>query len=1074
MISLGRKKLEVIKRLVSGALSALVAGAVVLPPAAVLAADDPCGVNSNPIVCENSKPGTPLEDWYGDASWGDIGGFTTKVSVQPGETLQMKVNSPDSTFTVTIYRLGYYKGDGARRMPTSPTTTFPLKNQGGCDSDATGLVDCGKWTVNATWAVPSDAVSGVYLAVFDQGDGNGYMPYPFVVANDNSHSDIVVQTSDETWQAYNKFGGQNLYEGGGPAPDGRAYKVSYNRPMRIAGDNGVLASEYPMISWLERNGYDVSYASNLDVSTKPALLPKHKVYLSSGHDEYWDQGIWNNVKAARAAGVNLAFFSGNEAFWRTRWEPSISAGGGDHRTLVSYKTTKTKQTPVNGVPDPSGQWTGTWMDPSGAGTGGNAPQNQITGTLFSVNGYRNDAMTVTSDFKKLRLWRDTRIPTLNDGEKVTFPVGTLGYEWDSDVDNAVRPPGAIRFSATTLQITDGTMLLDEGNNYGNGVATHSVVMYRDATSGALVFGAGTVQWSWGLSTQHTGPATVEDIRMQQATANVLADMNAFPKSFQTNLVYPSKTSDTVGPAVTVTAPVGGTTVPKLSPITITGTAADTGGQLGRVEVSTDGGTTWNATVGLANWTYTWTPVTEGAATIKVRGIDDSLNFGTTRTVNVTVGPQQCPCTTYTPSTVPANVDSFDGSANELGAKFQVAVPASVTGVKFYKASTNTGTHVGKLYTLAGKLLASGTFTGETASGWQTLTFSKSVSIAANTTYVVSYYTPTGHYSYTSGYFSTKGAGDGIVKQLQSGVAGANGVYRYGTDGGFPNLSWGDTNYWVDAVVETSAATTTPPKVTVKSPADGDVGVARNAVVTATFDHDIDPATIAFTLTAGGVNVPAKVAYDDTTRRATLQPDSALAASTAFTASVKATDLWGNAMTGATTWSFTTGTGVSCPCTVFSPSSTPDVESAGEAASLELGMRFTSAIDGYVTGVKFYKGDRNTGTHTGTLWSATGQQLATGTFTTESGSGWQTLKFATPVAIDAGTPYVVSYHTTVGFYSYSSGFFSADHTSYPLTGVADAATGHNGLFIQSAGTAFPTSTWNANNYWVDAIFSTTAQ
>jgi hypothetical protein len=1061
-------------RIISGVISALIVGAVIALPGAVLAADDPCGVNSNPIVCENSKTGIPLDDWYGDASWGDIEGFTTKVSVQPGESLKLKVNSP-TTFTVTFLRLGYYNGDGARQMPTSPTTTFPAKVQDPCLKDpATGLVDCGNWTTNVTWTVPSDAVSGVYLALLDQGGGQGYMPYPFVVANDNSTSKIVVQTSDETWQAYNSWGGQNLYEGGGPAPDGRAYKVSYNRPLRIAGDNAILSSEYPMIQWLERNGYDVSYASNLDVSTKPALLPKHKVYLSSGHDEYWDQGIWDNVKAAREAGVNLAFFSGNEAFWRTRWEPSIATDGGSNRTLVSYKTTKLAQNPPNGVADPSGQWTGTWQDPAGAGTGGNKPQNQITGTLFTVNGYRHDAITVSSQFKNLRLWDWTSIENLGNGEVATFPVGTLGYEWDSDAENAARPPGAVQFSSTTLQITDGTLLLDEGNNYGNGVATHNIMMYRDESSGALVFGAGTVQWSWGLSTQHNGLASSEDPRMQQATANLLADMGALPKTLQSNLHAVAKSTDTTGPAVTVTAPAAGSTVPVLGAITVTGTAADAGGgQLGRVEVSTDGGTTWNAATGLANWTYTWTPVAQGSATIKVRAVDDSLNFGAVRTVGVTVGPQQCPCTTYKTSDVPANADSHDASPNELGAKFQVSVPSTVTGVRFYKAATNTGTHLGRLYTTGGKLLAQGTFANETASGWQTLQFGTPVTIAANTPYVVSYYTPTGHYSYSSAYFTAKGAGDGVVKQLQSGVAGPNGVYKYGTGGGFPNLSWGDTNYWVDVVVDTSTAVTTPPVVTVKSPAAGDVGVARNAAVTATFDHDVDPEHLAFTLKTGGNTVAARVSYDDTTRKATLRPDAALAANTQYTASVQATDVWGNAMTAPTTWNFSTGAGVACPCTLFSSASTPDVESAGEASALELGTRFTSDVDGWVTGVKFYKGDRNTGEHTGTLWSATGQQLATGTFANETAGGWQTLTFATPVAIEANTAYVVSYHTNVGFYSYSGGYFAQARSSYPLTGVADSAGGHNGLFKASAGTAFPDSSWNATNYWVDVIFTNTA-
>ena len=1062
-----------IHRLATGAVSALIIAAAILTPAAVLAAEDPCGANSNPIVCENSKEGTPLDEWWGESSWGDIEGFTTKVSVQPGETLQLKVNSP-TEFTVSFLRMGYYDGAGARRMPTSPTAKFPAKVQDQCLKDsATGLVDCGNWTTNVSWQVPADAVSGVYLATLDQGGGAGYMPYPFVVADDDSDSDILVQTSDQTWQAYNKWGGQNMYEGGGPAPDGRAYKVSYNRPMRIAGDNAILSSEYPMISWLERNGYDVSYASNIDVSTKPSLLADHKVYLSSGHDEYWDQNLWNNVEAARESGTNLAFFSGNEAFWRTRLEPSIATSGGANRTLVCYKMTKMKMTPPNGVADPSGQWTGTWIDPAGAGTGGNQPQNEITGTLFSVNGYRFDAMTVSAEFKNMRLWRDTSIKDLNSGEKATFPLGTLGYEWDSDVENAARPPGMVRFSSTTLQITDGTMLLDEGNNYGNGVATHSVVMYRDQSSNAIVFGSGTVQWSWGLSTQHTGPATSEDLRMQQATANLFADMGVQPKTLQPLLKTPVKSTDTTGPTTNVTAPAAGATVPKLSPITVTGTAADTGGQLARVEVSTDGGGTWRAADGLANWTYTWTPIVEGPARIRVRGIDDSLNFGAVRTVDVTVGPQQCPCTTYKSTDLPEKLDSFDGNPNELGAKFRVGVPAQVTGVRFYKSVANTGTHLGKLWTTSGKLLASGTFGTETATGWQTMSFAKPVSIAANTTYIVSYYTPTGHYSYTSGYFNSKGAGDGIVKQLQSGVSGPNGVYKYGAGGGFPNLSWGNTNYWVDAVVETATAGTTPPAVTVRTPAAGDAGVARNTAVTATFDHDVDPETLQFTLTAGGNPVEAKVSYDDTTRKATLRPDTALAASTPFTASVKAADLWGNTMPSPLTWQFTTGSGVSCPCTVFSPAATPAVESASEAGSLELGMRFTSAIDGYVTGVRFYKGDRNTGTHTGTLWSATGQELATGTFVNETASGWQTLQFASPVPIDANTAYVVSYHTNVGFYSYSGGYFTQARSSYPLTATADAVGARNGLFKASASRVFPTSSYNAANYWVDAIFSPTA-
>jgi hypothetical protein len=338
---------------------------------------------------------------------------------------------------------------------------------------------------------------------------------------------------------------------------------------------------------------------------------------------------------------------------------------------------------------------------------------------------------------------------------------------------------------------------------------------------------------------------------------------------------------------------------------------------------------------------------------------------------------------------------------------------------------------------------------------------------------VSYYTPTGHYSYDSHYFGTQSAGLMAVKELQSGIDGPNGVYRYGTGGGFPDQTWNDTNYWVDVVIDTVNAPTSPPTVTSTSPGSNATDVALNTAVSATFSQDLNPDAIQFTLTrSGGGAVPASVTYDSTTDKATLQPYTALSASTTYTATVQATDAWGNAMSAPHTWTFTTGTSVTCPCSVWSSSAVPDVASASEANSLELGMRFTSAINGYITGVRFYKGGQNTGTHTGSLWSNDGTQLATGTFTNETDSGWQTLTFAQPVAITANTPYVVSYHTNVGYYAYSASYFTQPVISYPLTAVADSATGHNGVFLLSSSVGFPTSTWNAGNYWVDAIFTTT--
>src|SRR3954447_9017541 len=339
-----------------------------------------CG---NAITCENQQS-TGVQDLTDGAgnlatytsAYGGIEGFTTAESVVPGGTVHLKVQSP-TKFAVEVSRLGYYGGKGARLMSWSMNTstgTYPATNGGNspaCVSDRpTGLVDCGNWPTNVSITVPANAVSGLYLIGLEEWDGTdaliGYMPVPLIVREPNNaahHSDIVVQTSDQTWNAYNIYGGQDVYVGNGPAPDGRAYRVSYNRPLPDIGQNGVFGSEFALLYWLEENGYDVSYISGIDASTDPASVSNHKVYISSGHDEYWNQNQWNNVMAARKAGQNQVFMSGNEAFWRTRLENSIDGSNTPGRTMTTYKMTKLYGTnPVDGIPDPSGQWTGTWMD----------------------------------------------------------------------------------------------------------------------------------------------------------------------------------------------------------------------------------------------------------------------------------------------------------------------------------------------------------------------------------------------------------------------------------------------------------------------------------------------------------------------------------------------------------------------------------------------------------------------------------------------------------------------------------------------------------------------------------------
>jgi hypothetical protein len=1073
-------------RRIRGTRLAVVAALIlaVLPLAgSAQAASDPCGSGSNPIVCENSKPGTPKTDWFSPNAYGDIKGFTTKESVQAGDTVQFKIQSK-TAYNVQIYRLGWYGGDGARQMSTAAqaAVTYPANyttKPASCTTKNTGLVDCGNWPVTASWTVPGDAVSGLYIANLTQTDGDGLMPYPFVVRNDASTSDVVVQTSDETWQAYNDYGGQDLYGGLGPAPDGRAYEVSYNRPLDIGGDNGIYGSEYMMLAWLERNGYDVSYTSGVDVSSASGatLLKKHKVYLSSGHDEYWTQSQYSNVLAARKAGVRQGFFSGNEVFWKTRLAPSIDGTSTADRTLVCYKMTKMEQN--NGIADPSGTWTGTWMDPASKNYGQDyQPPNILTGSMFTVNGYRADAITVPGSYGKNRIWRNTSIANLTSSQTATFPTGTLGYEWDSDLDNSTRPTGAIDVSSTTVDINDAKLRMDWGNVYGNGTATHNLVEFRDQDSGALVFGSGTVQWSWGLTNVPTynpdDTVVTEDSRMQQATLNVLADMGVQPATRQSNLVAATATTDTTGPTVSVTSPASGVTVPALKPVTIKGTASDSGGVVARVEVSTDGGATWKAATGLTSWTYTWTPTSPGAANIKVRAVDDSVNIGAVTTIPVTVGPQACPCTIWPASAVPGTVNAGDGSSLELGVKFRTTVAGSITGVRFYKSPANTGTHTGSLWTASGTRLATGTFSGETASGWQQLNFATPISVKANTTYVASYFAPNGGYSYDGGYFADSDAGLAPLTGLKSGTDGGNGVFHYGSTSAFPNSQSSGSNYWVDVVLDTSAASTTPPTVTSTSPTSGATGTSITSPVSATFSAAVDTDNVTFTVKdADGSTVPGSITYPSA-NKVTFTPSTQLALHTTYTASVQASDVWGNAMTDPVTWSFTTDStppAVTCPCTLWPASATPaTTDVTGDANSVELGTRFTSSAAGWITGVTFYKGTGNTGNHTGSLWSDDGTLLASGTFTNETASGWQTLTFATPVAVTAGTPYVVSYHAPNGNYAVDGGYFSGAHQSYPLTGTADTTAHHNGLYRYGADPAFPNSSYGSANYWVGPVFT----
>ena len=372
------------------------------------------------------------------------------------------------------------------------------------------------------------------------------------------------------------------------------------------------------------------------------------------------------------------------------------------------------------------------------------------------------------------------------------------------------------------------------------------------------------------------------------------------------------------------------------PVSISGTAADIGGGVvGGVEISVDGGTTWRRANGRANWSYSWTPDTAGAISVLSRAADDSGNLGaaTSITVNVSSNPDTTPPTVSVTS--PANNATVVGS-----------IPVTAD------ATDNFGV-VGVQFRLNGANLGLEDTAAPYEITWNTLT-------SANGTYAL-----------------TATARDAAGNQSTSPAV----------------------NVTINNPIDT-----TPPTVVTVSPADGATGVALNSTVTVTFSEDMDPATITggtFELRDGANNlVAATVTYDVPSRTATLTPTSPMVDGTLYTATVlggatdpRAKDLAGNALAQNYVWSFLAGSAGNCPCSIWDASAVPGNPAEPDANPVEVGVKFQADLDGDITGIRFYKGAGNTGTHIGNLWTSTGQLLATATFVNETATGWQQVDFA---------------------------------------------------------------------------------
>ena len=446
--------------------------------------------HANPITDENALRGTNL--WrLRQPALSEIAGYASSTSVTHGETIRFFVTSKDPRFTLEIFRTGWYAGAGGRRM--SEAISLTGIDQPACPPDATtGLIDC-DWTESHAITIPPNWLSGVYLAKLT-GDPSGNQSYIMFVVRDDRSAALVFQSAVTTYQAYNNWGGKSLY--GFNSTGAPARKVSFDRPYGSAfGTGGYLFQwEYNMVRFLEREGYDVTYTTNIDTHLRPESLRRARAVLFVGHDEYWTWEMRNHIEAARDAAVHLGFFSANDGYWQIRLENG-------ERTIVAYKEAALSSDPVatDGNPANDHLITTKFRDVPVS-----RAEESLMGVMYGESQIDGD---IVIDNASHWVFANTGV---KNGDKLK---GLLGYEVDW-IHGVASPPGLVRLAHSPF-------VNDRGQS---GVSDMTIYT---APSGAIVFATGTIQWSWGLDDfGDPGRIARQSDAAKQITRNVLNRMTA--------------------------------------------------------------------------------------------------------------------------------------------------------------------------------------------------------------------------------------------------------------------------------------------------------------------------------------------------------------------------------------------------------------------------------------------------------------------------------------------------------------------------------------------------------------------